>query len=453
MIEEDKHVKSAGEEIVASILPLLKLITLALFGLVLSHPKIQFIPRQTFKLLSKLVFVLFLPCLIFTNLGESVTIHNVVDWWFIPVNVIFSTVAGCILGCIVAVVCRPPPQLFRFTVIATGFGNTGNIAYAVVRTICRRSSGNPFGPNCDANGVAYVSIAQWVSVILIYSLVYHMMEPPLAYYEVIDRGEDEGGSEIIEVAEDSPAAADLSRPLLVEAEWPGIESQLETEHSKTPFIARLFNLSNLSGISQSDVSGAVESPKSIKCLAEPRVVRKIRVVAEQTPIHHILQPPTIASLLALIIGVIQPLKGVVYGADAPLGFITDSLTLMAEAAVPSVMLVLGGMLAEGPNESSLGIRTTVGIVVARLLVLPAVGIGVVKAAEMMGLLVAGDQLYKFVLLLQYATPSAILLGAVASLRGYAVKEASALLFWQHICAVGSLSLYVVVFFKLLLSYT
>ncbi|CAN1122901.1 Protein PIN-LIKES 2 [Linum perenne] len=282
------------------------------------------------------------------------------------------------------------------------------------------------------------------------------MEPPLAYYEVIDRGEDEeeelgqigenenenenendveGGSEIIEVAEDSPAAADLSRPLLVEAEWPGIESQLETEHSKTPFIARLFNLSNLSGISQSDVSGGDgggrESPKSIKCLAEPRVVRKIRVVAEQTPIHHILQPPTIASLLALIIGVIQPLKGVVYGADAPLGFITDSLTLMAEAAVPSVMLVLGGMLAEGPNESSLGIRTTVGIVVARLL----------------------DQLYKFVLLLQYATPSAILLGAVASLRGYAVKEASALLFWQHICAVGSLSLYVVVFFKLLLSYT
>ncbi|CAN1122895.1 Protein PIN-LIKES 2 [Linum perenne] len=442
MIEEDKHVKSAGEEIVASILPLLKLITLALFGLVLSHPKIQFIPRQTFKLLSKLVFVLFLPCLIFTNLGESVTIHNVVDWWFIPVNVIFSTVAGCILGCIVAVVCRPPPQLFRFTVIATGFGNTGNIAYAVVRTICRRSSGNPFGPNCDANGVAYVSIAQWVSVILIYSLVYHMMEPPLAYYEVIDRGEDE-----------EEELADLSRPLLVEAEWPGIESQLETEHSKTPFIARLFNLSNLSGISQSDVSGAVESPKSIKCLAEPRVVRKIRVVAEQTPIHHILQPPTIASLLALIIGVIQPLKGVVYGADAPLGFITDSLTLMAEAAVPSVMLVLGGMLAEGPNESSLGIRTTVGIVVARLLVLPAVGIGVVKAAEMMGLLVAGDQLYKFVLLLQYATPSAILLGAVASLRGYAVKEASALLFWQHICAVGSLSLYVVVFFKLLLSYT
>ncbi|CAI0627116.1 unnamed protein product [Linum tenue] len=70
----------------------------------------------------------------------------------------------------------------------------------------------------------------------------------------------------------------------------------------------------------------------------------------------------------------------------------------------------------------------------------------------MGLLVGGDQLYRFVLLLQYTTPSAILLGAVASLRGYAVREASALLFWQHICAVFSLSFYTIVFFNLLLSY-
>jgi predicted permease len=61
-------------------------------------------------------------------------------------------------------------------------------------------------------------------------------------------------------------------------------------------------------------------------------------------------------------------------------------------------------------------------------------------------------LYQFVLLLQYTTPSAILLGAIASLRGYAVKEASALIFWQHVCAVVSLSIYMIVYFKLLLSY-
>ncbi|CBI29323.3 unnamed protein product, partial [Vitis vinifera] len=41
-------------------------------------------------------------------------------------------------------------------------------------------------------------------------------------------------------------------------------------------------------------------------------------------------------------------------------------------------------------------------------------------------------MYGFMLLLQYTTPSAILLGAIASLRGYAVSEASTLLFWQQV---------------------
>ncbi|KAF7846551.1 hypothetical protein BT93_L4169 [Corymbia citriodora subsp. variegata] len=124
---------------------------------------------------------------------------------------------------------------------------------------------------------------------------------------------------------------------------------------------------------------------------------------------------------------------------------------MAGAMVPSAMLVLGGMLAEGPNESRLGLRTSIGIMVARLLVLPLLGIGVVLLADRWGLLMPGDELYKFVLLLQYTTPSAILLGAIASLRGYAVSEASALLFWQHVLALVSLSVYLTVYFKWLLS--
>ncbi|KAI5559348.1 hypothetical protein BDE02_17G103600 [Populus trichocarpa] len=328
----------------------------------------------------------------------------------------------------------------------TAFGNTGNIPLAIVSSVCH-SSDAPFGPDCYGNGIAYVSFSQWVSVILVYTLVYHMMEPPLEQYEIVD-----------EEIQEMPV--DLSNPLLVEAEWPGIEEK-ETENSKTPLIARLFN--SISSISQTNIpdiekieegggEGGERNPESIRCLAEPRVVRKIRVVAEQTPIHQILQPPTIASFLAIVIGVIPALKHIVYGADAPLQVITDSLGMMAQAAVPSVMLVLGGMIGEGPNESKLGIRTTIGIIVARLLVLPVIGIGVIYLAGKWNLLIPGNYLYQFVLLLQYTTPSAILLGAIASLRGYAVKEASALIFWQHVCAVVSLSIYMIVYFKLLLSY-
>ncbi|XP_057478707.1 protein PIN-LIKES 2 [Actinidia eriantha] len=440
----DNTMKSSEEEdLLSAVVPLMKLLTLTVIGLVLAHPRTQIIPKATFKLLSKLVFSLFLPCLIFTDLGQSITLKNFVLWWFIPVNVLVSTVIGCILGFLVVIICRPPPQFIRFTIIMTGFGNTGNLPLAVVGSICH-SEDHPFGPDCHRKGVAYVSFAQWVAVLLVYTLVYHMMEPPLEYYEIVEEGAE---------IEEQQQGNDVSRPLLIEAEWPGIEDK-ETEHSKTPFIARIFkSFSSFSQTAFPDLDlpaeGGGNSPESIRCLAEPRVVRRIRIVAEQTPIQHILQPPTIASMLAIIVGMVPQIKALFFEYDAPLSVITDSLEILAGAMVPSVMLILGGMLAEGPNDSKLGLRTTIGIIVARLLVLPLLGIGIVILAEKLQFLVDGDQMYRFVLLLQYTTPSAILLGAIASLRGYAVSEASALLFWQHLCALFSFSLYIVIYFKLL----
>ncbi|CAA6661258.1 unnamed protein product [Spirodela intermedia] len=418
-----------NENVVSAVVPLMKLLSLTVIGLVLAHPKTQIVPRATFRLLSKLIFALFLPCLIFVHLGESITLSSALLWWFVPVNVVLSTAVGCALGYAVALLCRPPPEFFRFTVIVTGFGNTGNLPIAIIGSVCH-SSDHPFGPDCHRIGIAYVSFAQWVAVILVYTLVYHMMEPPMEHYEIVSVAEA-GPPDEEEIA---PAAVEevtcnISRPLLHEAEWPGMEEK-ETVHCKTPFIARVF--ASLSGSSQSYF------PDSIRCLAEPRVVRRMRTVAEQTPIKHILQPPTIASLLAIAVGMTPALRSFVFGDDAPLAFVTDSLDILAAATVPS-----------GPRTSRLGVRTTVGILVARLLVLPLVGIGVVAAADRMNLLITGDQMYRFVLLLQYTTPSAILLGAIASLRGYAVSEASALLFWQHVSAVFSLSLYIVVYFKLL----
>uniref|UniRef100_A0A7N0VFD1 PIN-like protein n=1 Tax=Kalanchoe fedtschenkoi TaxID=63787 RepID=A0A7N0VFD1_KALFE len=453
----DGNVKSGGQLVIA-VVPLMKLLTLTVIGLILAHPKFKMIPRGTFKLLSKLVFALFLPCLIFTHLGESITLDSLALWWFIPVNVLISTLIGCVLGFFVVMICQPPPQFVRFTIVMTAFGNTGNLPLAVVGSVCHGKD-NPFGPDCHRKGVAYVSFAQWVSVILVYTLVYHMMEPPLQYYELVEESNDNDGE--IQIEEQRPTmdfgeqrpSMDLSRPLLVEAEWPGMDDK-ETEHSKTPFIARVFN--SLSGRSQTafpdldlTVEGDGSSPRSMRCMAEPRVVRRIRIVAEQTPIVHILQPPTIASLLAIIIGLVPQMRSLVFGDDAPLSFITDSLEIIGGAMVPSVMLILGGMLAEGPNQSALGLRTTVGIIVARLLVLPVMGIGVVVSANKLNLVLLDDPMYNFILLMQYTTPSAILLGAIARLRGYALAEASAILFWQHVMALFSLSLYIVVYFWLL----
>ncbi|GLT28847.1 hypothetical protein SLA2020_037510 [Shorea laevis] len=447
-----KTLKSVAEDVVDAVLPISKLLSIALIGLVLTHPKIQLLPKATLKVLSRLVFYLFLPCLIFTDLGPNISLRHFVEWWFIPVNVIISTAVGCVLGCLVAFICRPPPEFFRFTVIMTAFGNTGNIPIAVVSAVCRTTD-NPFGSSC-LEGVAYISFSQWVSVVLVYTFVYHMMEPPLEYWKTAAEEEEEEEAEIAEIEEQ--VRVNHSSPLLIEAEWPGLEA-IETEHSKTPFIARTFN--SFTRVSRTEIpdleSNGEESPgspKSIKCLAEPKMVKKIRIAAEHTPIHHILQPPLLVFVLTIIVGVIPKVNTFVFGTDTAFSVITSSLEIIAKAMVPSVMLILGGMLTEGPNESRLGLRTTVGIIIARLLVLPLIGIGIIQLANKWRVLVSGDEVYRFVLLLQYTTPSAILLGAVASLRGYAAKEASALLFWQHVFALFSISVYLILYFRILISY-
>ncbi|KAK8916855.1 hypothetical protein KSP39_PZI022191 [Platanthera zijinensis] len=143
-----------------------------------------------------------------------------------------STAIGCALGYIVAVVCRPPPQFYRFTVIMTCFGNTGNIPIAIIGSVCH-SSDQPFGPLCHQNGIAYVSFAQWVSVILAYTLVYHMMETPMEYYDVVA-----DGNEIEEVCD-----SNVSRPLLHEAEWPGMEDKEASALLFWQHILAVFSLS------------------------------------------------------------------------------------------------------------------------------------------------------------------------------------------------------------------
>ncbi|KAG6631148.1 hypothetical protein CIPAW_13G070400 [Carya illinoinensis] len=68
--------ESSGEDLLTAIISLMKLFSLTTIGLVVAHLKTQIISRATFKLLNKLVFALFLLCLIFTELGESITLKQ-----------------------------------------------------------------------------------------------------------------------------------------------------------------------------------------------------------------------------------------------------------------------------------------------------------------------------------------------------------------------------------------
>lgn len=42
--------------------------------------------------------------------------------WFIPVNVVLAAIFGCLVGYAVALLIKPPPEFFNFTVVFIGIG-------------------------------------------------------------------------------------------------------------------------------------------------------------------------------------------------------------------------------------------------------------------------------------------------------------------------------------------
>jgi predicted permease len=60
--------------------PIAKVLVLCGFGAAMASPYINILPAPSRRLLSKLVFSLFLPCLIFTQLGKTVSVEKILQW-------------------------------------------------------------------------------------------------------------------------------------------------------------------------------------------------------------------------------------------------------------------------------------------------------------------------------------------------------------------------------------
>ncbi|XP_050252193.1 protein PIN-LIKES 6-like isoform X5 [Quercus robur] len=62
---------------------LAKVFTMCFLGFLMASKYVNILPASGRKLLNGLVFPLLLPCLIFSQLGQAITIEKMLEWWFI----------------------------------------------------------------------------------------------------------------------------------------------------------------------------------------------------------------------------------------------------------------------------------------------------------------------------------------------------------------------------------
>ncbi|KAL9236080.1 hypothetical protein vseg_010787 [Gypsophila vaccaria] len=387
-----------------AVLPIAKVFTMCFLGFLMASKYINILPANGRKLLNGLVFTLLLPCLIFSQLGQAITLQKMIEWWFIPFNVILATITGSLIGLVIATIVRPPYPFFKFTVVHIGIGNIGNVPLVLIAALCRDTA-NPFGDSekCSQDGTAYISFGQWVGAIVLYTYVFQMLAPPPeGTFEI------ESGHHAIKSHPNNGNATPEQVPLLSQDP----EQAPPKEPSKGKFKEFLI------------------------------------FIYDKLKLKQIIQPPIIASILAMALGCVPFLKRFIFASDGPLFFFTDSCMILGEAMIPCILLALGGNLVDGPGNSKLGFRTTAAIIFGRLVLVPPAGLGIVTLADKLGFIPAGDKMFKFVLLLQHTMPTSVLSGAVANLRGCG-KESAAILFWVHIFAIISMAGWIVLYIHLL----
>eukprot|EP00268_Persea_americana_P016807 TRINITY_DN17999_c0_g1_i9.p1 TRINITY_DN17999_c0_g1~~TRINITY_DN17999_c0_g1_i9.p1 ORF type:complete len:139 (+),score=10.73 TRINITY_DN17999_c0_g1_i9:42-458(+) len=111
-----------------------------------------------------------------------------------------------------------------------------------------------------------------------------------------------------------------------------------------------------------------------------------------------------------------------------------------EGAIPAVSLVMGGNLLRGLRGSEIKVSLIIGMVVIRYIILPLLGIVIIKGAIHLGL-VHSDPLYQFILLLQYTVPPAMNIGTITQLFGAGESECSVIFLWMYALASVSLTLW------------
>ncbi|XP_030464078.2 protein PIN-LIKES 3-like isoform X2 [Syzygium oleosum] len=398
-------------------MPVLKVLLVTALGLCLALESVDIMGESTRKQMNRVVFFVFNPALVGSNLGGTVTSENIVQLWFMPINILITFIIGSALGWILLKVTRAPQHVKGLLLGCCTAGNLGHLPLIIIPAVCKEQ-GSPFGaPDvCHKYGMAYASLSMAIGAVYLWSYVFNIVR---MYASKITREEET----IDESVKDTESTTDTKK-LIQECPEALVPS---TKCSSMDDLDEL-TLPLVKPEAKSQVS---TWGKLKQCLTK---------ISKKINLQTLLTPSTIGAIVGFIVGVVPHIRGLLIGTGAPLRVIEDSASLLGDAAIPAVTLIMGGNLLRGIKGSGIQPSLIAGVVVVRYILLPLFGIVIVKGALYFGL-VHEDPLYLFILLLQYALPPAMNIGTMTQLVGVGESECSVVMLWTYALASVALTVW------------
>lgn len=396
--------------------PVIKVLLVTGIGLLLALDNINLLGKDARNQTNHLVHYVFNPGLIGGNLAQTITLDNVVSLWFMPVNILVTFLLGSALGWIIIKLTKPPRHIEGLIVGVCSAGNLGNLPIIIIPAICK-DKGSPFGdPDvCYQFGMAYASLSMAIGAVFIWTYVYNIMR--ISSRNV--HKECNKSSDSITL-EDS---RDVSQSIIEE----GSENYISPTKGNVDDAYTLLLSKN-------------ESEQKIKVPVFDKIKHKFGMILGNPNFRGIFSPATLGAIVGFIVGVVPWLRRLMIGSNAPLHVIEDSASMLGDAAIPTITLIMGANLLRGLKGASTPFWTIIGIIAVRYILLPIFGVLIIKGATHLGL-VQIDPLYQFVLLLQYALPPAMNIGTIAQLFGAGESECSVMMLWTYALASIAVTLW------------
>ncbi|KAK3014343.1 hypothetical protein RJ639_008936, partial [Escallonia herrerae] len=385
---------------VAASIPVLKVLLVTALGSFIALDHINILGDDARKHVNNIVFFVFNPALVGSNLAKTITYESMAKLWFMPFNILITFIIGSGLGWVVIQLTRAPKNLRGLVVGCCAAGNLGNMLLIIIPAVCKEK-GSPFGaPDvCHTYGMAYASLS-----------MADIFESKLKRRRNNQLPHDSKSSSESSISQ----PGSCTEPLLSSKNSVGLVDKYALP------------CTTLDGKPQLSIA------EKFKRLFGT-VLRKINV-------KRLFAPSTTGAIVGFIIGLVPQIRKLLIGDAAPLRVIQDSATLLGDGAIPALTLIVGGNLLKGLRGSGIKKSLIVGIIVARYVALPLIGIVIVRGALKFGL-VHSDPLYQFVLLLQFALPPAMNIGTITQLFGAGESECSVIMLWTYALASISLTLW------------
>lgn len=412
----------------ASSIPVVKVLLVTALGSYLAVDRVNILGDEARKHLNNIIFYVFNPALVSSNLASTITVESMVELWFMPFNILFTFLLGSALGWVVIQLTRAPSHLHGLIIGCCAAGNLGNLLLIIIPAVCKER-GSPFGDpdTCVKYGMAYASLSMAIGAIYLWSYVYNIVRVSSnrssREVEIIDSPIHKSSRE------SSPCSSgkSLTDPLLSSSVLIGIE-----DHEN--------------GLGQ--LQDRFDSKPQVS--VTDKIKQRLETIFRKMNLKKILAPSTIGAIFGFVVGLVPQIRGLLVSDAAPLHVILDTALLVGDGAIPAVTLIMGGNLLRGLKGSGIQKSVIFGVLAVRYIALPLVGIAVVKGALRYGL-VHDNPLYEFVLLLQFALPPAMNIGTITQLFGAGEMECSVIMLWCYSLASVALTLWSTLFLWLVSS--